>query len=150
MSSRDYRDIASGGLLAAFGLWFSWYAYDHYSLGTLAEMGNGIFPVSLGILLAFFGLIIAVLGFAKRRQKVDFEGKTTLFVLMGIGGFALTAGPFGLIPAIVVLTLVSSLADIGKFRAVTLMALCVVLAAMTYLVFKVGLGLAVPMANWPF
>lgn len=150
MYSRDYRDIVSGGLLAAFGLWYSWYSYGHYSIGTFARMGDGMFPVALGLLLAVFGLVIAILGLTKTGPKVHFDGTTAFFILLGISGFAVVVAPFGLVPAIVTLTVLSSFADIRKFRALTLLVLCAVLSVMAYAIFQFGLGLVVPMFNWPF
>ena len=150
MYSRDYRDVVSGAAMAAFGLWFAWYASTHYSRGTAAQMGDGMFPIILGLAFAFLGVVIAISGLVKPGAKINFNFTTAFFVLIGVAGFALTVGPFGMAPAIVVLTVVSSFADYKKVRARGLFVLCVILCAMTYLIFRLGLGLAVPMIDWPF
>jgi hypothetical protein len=56
MLSRDYRDIVGGLLLVVLGLGFSWYAAEHYDLGSLRRMGPGMFPTVLGVALACLGL----------------------------------------------------------------------------------------------
>ena len=149
MYSRDYRDIVSGAGLTAFGLWFAWYAHSHYSFGTLVRIGDGMFPVVLGCMLAFFGVVILAGGLLKRGPKVHFAAATAFFVLLGVAGFALAVPRFGLVPAIVTLTIISAFADIKKFSVLSLVVLCAALAVMTYLIFKLGLGLAIPMFAWP-
>jgi Ca2+/H+ antiporter len=149
MYPRDYRDIVSGAGLIAFGLWFAWYAYTHYRFGTLVRIGDGMFPVVLGCMLAFFGAVILVGGLLKRGPKVQFAAATALCILLGVAAFALVVPRFGLVPAIVALALISALADIRKFSVLSLSVLCAALSLLTYLIFKVGLGLAMPMFAWP-
>ena len=150
MYSRDYRDIVSGAGLTAFGLWFAWYAHSHYKFGSLALMGDSMFPVVLGCMLAFFGFVILAGGILKRGPEFYFDLPTTFFVLLGVAGFAVTVPRFGLVPAIVTLTIISAFADIKKFSVLSLVVLCAVLAVMMYLIFKLGLGLLVPMFAWPY
>jgi uncharacterized membrane protein YidH (DUF202 family) len=57
---RDYRDIVAGLGLAGFGLAAAAYALSNYSMGTITRMGAGMMPVSLGVILVGFGLLIAI------------------------------------------------------------------------------------------
>lgn len=66
MASLDRREATGGALLTAVGAAFAVYAGAKYSIGTVVSMGPGMIPVSLGVLLAIFGLII--LAGAKRAD----------------------------------------------------------------------------------
>ena len=150
MHSRNLRDIAAGGAMIAFGLWFASYALSHYGRGTLARVGEGAFPAGAGFALAFFGLLTFFGGMAARpRTTTKFRVKAPFFIVLGTASFALVIQPFGLVPAIVLVTVLSSFADL-KARFVSLVILCAVLSLMAYLVFRLGLGLLIPMLDWPF
>lgn len=149
MLSRDYRDIFGGLLMVAFGVWVAWYSAAHYDLGTFRRMAPGMFPMMLGIILAGFGLAIAIPAFFRSGPKPYIRIWTPLFVLLGVGAFAILVRPFGLIPAILGVTIISSLAEL-KFRPVSLAILCVVLCLIAWLTFRVGLGLPMPMFRWPY
>jgi hypothetical protein len=149
MLSRDYRDIVGGGLLIVGGLLFSWYAATNYDMGTLRRMGPGMFPAALGITLALFGMAIAIPAFFKPGPKVTIRIWTPLFIMLGVGAFALMIRPFGLLPAIVAVTVLSSFAEL-RVRPVSLFLLCAVLCVMSWLIFSVGLGLPMAMYRWPF
>ncbi|TKT76299.1 tripartite tricarboxylate transporter TctB family protein [Aquamicrobium sp. LC103] len=149
MLSRDYKDIVGGALLVIVGLVFSWYAATHYDLGTLRRMGPGMFPAALGIVLAGFGAIMAVPAFFRRGEVPSVRIWTPLFVLTGVAGFAVLIRPFGLIPAILAVSIISSFAEL-KVRPISLTILSVSLCVIAWLVFRVGLGLPIAMYRWPF
>lgn len=149
MLSRDYKDIAGGALLVLFGLGFSLYAMGHYDLGTLRRMGPGMFPAALGFVLAFFGVLLLVPAFFRPGVRPEIRIWTPLFVLSGVAAFALTIRPFGLIPAILAVVIISSFAEL-KFRPLSLAILCAVLCLIAWLTFRVGLGLPMAMFRWPF
>lgn len=149
MLSRDYRDIVGGLMLMLFGAWVAWYASDHYELGRLRRMGPGMFPVILGFVLAGFGLAIAVPACFRSGTRPDIRVWTPIFVTAGVAGFALTIKPFGLIPAIIAVTVISSMAEL-RVRPVSLALLCASLSLISFLIFRVALGLPMPMFRWPF
>lgn len=149
MLSRDYRDIVGGALLVIIGIAYSWYAIEHYDLGTLRRMGPGMFPSALGFVLAGFGAVLAVQAFFRTGVMPEIRILTPLFVILGVAAFALTIQPFGLIPAILAVTVISSLAEL-KVRPVSLGILCLVLCVIAWLTFRVGLSLPLPMFRWPF
>jgi hypothetical protein len=150
VQSRDYRDIVAGGVLAAFGGWYAWYSLGHYGRGTLAKVGEGMFPSALGILLALLGAAILLGGLFRPGAKVDLRVRGPVFVILATAGFALLVKPFGLVPAIIATTVLSSLAGSEKVRPFSLLLLCAVLCVLCWLVFPLGLGLLVPMFDWPF
>lgn len=149
MVSRDYRDVAGGLLLLLFGVSFSCYAIEHYDLGTLRRMGPGMFPTGLGFVLAFFGLLLFVPALLRPGIRPEIRVWTPLFILSGVAAFALTIRPFGLLPAILAVTVISSMAEL-KLRPASLSVLCIVLCLIAWLTFRIGLGLPMPMVNWPF
>lgn len=149
MLSRDYRDIVGGALLLVSGLVYAWYSAGNYDLGTLRRMGPGMFPMALGVLLAFFGLLIIIPALFRSGVKPDIRTWSPLFVLSGVAAFAFTIRPFGLIPAVVAVTLISSFAEL-EIRPVRLLLLCTILPLLAFLIFRVGLGLPIPMFRWAF
>jgi hypothetical protein len=148
MLSRDYRDIVGGGLLVAAGAFMALYAMSNYPLGTLRTMGPGMFPTIVGWVLAFFGVLLAISGLFRSGTWPQIPLVTPAIVVASIAAFAMLVRPFGVIPAIVGVTLISCFADL-KFRPVTTLVLCVVLSLVAYLIFQVGLRLPMAMFNWP-
>ena len=148
MLRRDYRDIAGGAVLMAVGIGFAWYAVQSYNVGSLRRMGPGAFPAGLGVILAVLGLLQAVPAFFRAGVMPEIRVWSPIFVLAGLAGFALVIRPFGLVPAVFAVILVSSLADL-RIRPVSIGALATGMALLTWLVFGVGLGMSVPMFRWP-
>lgn len=148
MLSRDYADIVGGAVLIVVGLGFSGYAYMNYDIGSVRRMGPGMFPTAMGIILALLGLMQAVPAFFRTGRMPEIRIWSPLFVLSGVAGFAAMIRPFGLLPAIVVLVLISSCAEL-KIRPLSLFLLTLSLCLMSWLIFSVALGVSLPMARWP-
>lgn len=149
MFKRDYRDMVGGALLIICGLALAWFASHDYDLGTLRRMGPGMFPMGLGLLLAAFGAILFIQALFQSGEMPVIRIWTPLFVLGGTAAFALLIKPFGLIPAICGVVIVSSLAEL-KFRPVLLTILTAALVLIAWVVFRVGLQLPLQMYKWPF
>jgi hypothetical protein len=149
MLSRDYKDIIGGLILVVAGICYSWYSAESYDLGTLRRMGPGMFPMALGVVLAGFGLALMIPAFFRQGEMLRVRIWSPIFVLTGVGGFALTINPLGLFPAIVTGVVISSLAELRP-RPLAVTALCVFLCALSWLTFRVGLGLTIPLWRWPF
>lgn len=149
MFSRDYRDMVGGSLLMAGGLALALYAAASYDLGTLQRMGPGMFPMGLGYVTAGFGGILFVQAMFRPGVMPEIRIWSPLFILLGTGAFALLVRPFGLIPAILAVTIISSFAEL-KVRPVSLTILSGTLCVIAWLVFRVALGLPILMIRWPF
>ena len=145
----DYTDMVGGVLLMAIGAAVSLIAIGNYDLGTLSRMGPGMFPAGLGVLLAIFGLILFLQAFRRRGERPDLRIWSPLFVLGGVAAFAALVVPFGLIPAILGITIVSSLAEL-RIKPSSVALLCLALCLLAPGVFRFGLGLRLPLLNWPF
>lgn len=147
MLNRDYRDMAGGLLLVLAGVLVAWYARETLRLGSLTNMGPGMMPMALGCIMAGLGALIALAGYFRAGAAPEIRIWSPLFVLAGVAAFAMTINPFGLLPAVLAVTVISSLAEL-KVRPLTLLVLSATLCALTYLIFSVGLGLSIPLVRW--
>ncbi|MDF1855922.1 tripartite tricarboxylate transporter TctB family protein [Pseudooceanicola sp.] len=145
----DLKDFIGGFILFAIGLTAAGYAATEYSLGSLRRMGPGMFPVGIAGILAGLGLVVMVQSLFRPPERADIRIWSPLFVLSSIAIFALTIPHFGLIPAIIGITVVSSMAEL-KVRPANLALLCLALSLLTPFVFRVCLGLQIAMFDWPF
>jgi len=146
---RDYRDLIGGGLLTTFGLFAVIYGVIHYPLGTLVSMGPGFFPVAIGGLIVACGLAIVLPALRRPGALPVFEVRPAAAVLGGGIAFSILIQHFGLVPAIVGLVIISAYGD-SKLSLRVKLILAVSLVAVAILIFKVGLGMPVPYAKWPF
>lgn len=108
-----------------------------------------MFPAGLGVVLAVFGLILGLQALRRPGEKPNIRVFSPLFVLGGIAAFAAVIVPFGLIPAIVAVVVISSLADL-RIRPVSLVISCVGLSLAAPFIFVFCLGLQIPLLRWPF
>lgn len=149
MYSRDYRDIIAGLALLGLGLFAALYGINTMRLGTVAQMGPGFFPVTLGFILTGFGAAIIVPAFLRAGRAVEIDLRSFLAVAASILAFGLLVRPFGLLPAIVVLTSIASFAD-GKLAFWKAALLGLALALLAIVIFRFGLGLPVRIVAWPW
>ena len=147
----DYRELAAGGLLIAIGLFFALYASSRYSMGTLGRMGPGMFPTMAGSILVVLGVMVVAPALRRSGHLPLPDIRPALFVLASAVVFGLAINRFGLIPAVIGLTLVAVPADPrGRLGWRGALLLAFVLAVMIALIFRVGLGVPVSLARWPF
>jgi lipid-A-disaccharide synthase-like uncharacterized protein len=146
LRDKDVRDIVGGLGLAAVGLFAVVYG-QRYEFGDLNRMGPGYFPVVLGLMLAVLGVLIALPAFFRRGEPVTVAWKTFGLVMACISVFAFTLKLLGLVLATVLAVFVASLADNApgwKWRVATASGIALV----TWVVFKLGLGMVLP--TWPW
>jgi hypothetical protein len=147
MNARDYRDIIGGGVLICAGAFVAAFATTQLEVGSLARMGPGLFPAALGVLLCGFGAIVAVPAFFREGTPISVDLRPFVFVLASILVFGLAVRRFGVAPAVVVMTLVATLAD-QRLSWRGAIALAVSLAAIAVLIFNVGLDIPVAPFIW--
>lgn len=146
MKHRDAHDIFGGLALAALGLFAFFYAQS-YEFGELNRMGPGYFPVALGVILAALGLLIAIPAFFREGSPIHVEWKTFVLVLVSLVVFALTLKVLGLLLATALSVLIASLAD-REIRWKGRIFLATGIAAVTYVVFSLGLSMVLPIWPW--
>jgi len=120
----------------------------NYKMGTLRDMGPGFLPFWLGLLLAGLGLVAAIqASFAAADEtRLRVEPTQLLFVIGSTLCFALLLRPLGMVLAVVIMTLISSLAS-REFTFLERIVTAVALAALAWLIFYYALGLPLPL--WP-
>jgi hypothetical protein len=104
-------------------------------------MGPGYVPRMLSLILLALGFVICIVAVISGSEPVERpKWKPITLVTIGIVCFALLFERAGLIPALVVLVLISSLAG-EEFKLTEVIGNIVVLSILCTVVFKVGLGM---------
>lgn len=137
---RGTQDVLAGALFIGVGIVAGYVARD-YPLGTTMRMGPGYFPAVLGILLTLAGLAVLVRGLTVRGESLSgFALGPLLLVLGAVALFAFTVERLGIIAAVALVVVVSSLAS-GRFRWLEVTALAVLMSALAVGLFTSALGL---------
>lgn len=144
----DYVDMVGGLLLTFMGMAVAYTAIEFYPMGSIARMGPGMFPAGLGGILAVLGFALVVQSLRRPGERPDLRIFSPIFVLSSVAAFAVIMPYFGLIPAIVAVCVISSLAEL-KFRAVSVAMLAATMTVLCALVFRIGLSLPIPLVRWP-
>ena len=157
MNIKSQKDFFSGLMFMGVGVAFAWGA-SSYTVGSVARMGPGYFPLALGVLLAVLGSVITFKALVVETVDGEKIGKIAwkplFFIIMAnlvfgamIGGLpSLGLPPLGLICGIYALTCIASLAG-DEFKLKEVIVLGTVLAFFSYLAFIVLLKLQFPV--WP-
>jgi hypothetical protein len=133
-----------GGLLAvALGVYALVTARD-YPMGSLLRMGPGFFPYILAGLVIVLGFALMATGLRPRREAapVSVQWRAIAAIGLGIVLFAELLERAGLVPATLILVLVSSLGD-PQWRPWRAGILAVAMAALVYVIFIVVLQIPV-------
>jgi hypothetical protein len=142
---RSPKDFWAGLLYAGFGAVAVIVARD-YGMGSGARMGPAYFPTVLGSLLLRIGVASIARSLFRDGEPIGaIAWLPMVLVTAATVLFGLLLRAAGLVPAIVVLVLVSAAASVKfrfDWRSLGLMALLVAFCA---LVFVEGLGLNVPL-----
>jgi putative tricarboxylic transport membrane protein len=137
---RGPSEVLAGLLFAGCG-GLALYLGSDYPMGSAMRMGPGYFPAILGGLLTLFGCILLVRGLLVDGERPgQFALVPMLLVLAAIGIFALAVERLGIVIAVVLVIVVSSLAS-GEFRWKEQLALNAIMVALAVAGFTYGLGL---------
>ncbi|MFM9968406.1 MAG: tripartite tricarboxylate transporter TctB family protein [Burkholderiales bacterium] len=147
--TRDLTDIFGGALLMVIGLAAVTYTSGRYEIGEISEMGPGMFPTAIGYLLAGLGVLIAVPAFFREGVLPTPEYREFFTVTGSVLLFALTIDRLGLVAALLLLTVVAVAAQ-KKVNWLETFALFVVITIFAVLLFRVGLGMPLPLFKWGF
>ncbi len=145
---RDNRDLIGGVILIGVGLFAALYAGSAYSLGTVRQMGPGMVPTILGCVLAGLGLLIAVPAmFREAALSPPVEWRPLIMVALSVAAFALTIERLGLLPAVIIMTVLAAMAD-RKLGLVAAVLLGAALAALAVAIFIFGLSVPIRILRW--
>jgi hypothetical protein len=140
MSRFMTKDFLAGLMFLAFGL-TALYFGRHLAVGTGVRMGPGYVPRALSFILIGLGGIISVLALVQGSEPTEApKWKPITLVTIGIVCFALLFERAGMLPALVTLVAISSLAG-EEFKLSEVLGNMVVLTILCIIVFKVGLGM---------
>jgi hypothetical protein len=154
---KSQRDFFAGLMFTAVGVAFAWGATT-YNVGNGARMGPGYFPLMLGIVLSFIGLVIMFEGMTVETADGEPVGKWAwkqVFFILGanlafgvlLGGLPSFGIPaMGLIIAIYALVFIAAQAG-SKHALKSVFALATVLAIGSYIAFIWLLKLQIQV--WP-
>ena len=144
-------DIAAGLLFAAFGTWFCAASIFGLTIGTAFRMGPGFFPAVVGGLLLALGLVIALKGWRTEHEILDLRTvpwRAMILFPLGLMAFGLAMRPLGLVIALLALCLCAAMAVKGLSR-VRAVILAVAITILCIGIFKVGLGIELPLlGDW--
>jgi hypothetical protein len=144
---RAVTDILAGLFFVAFGLAFAITSLS-YELGTPLRMGPGYFPLVLGGILVFLGLLIAGKGFLSGAGAEERFGsipwRALLLMVLALLFFGLTVRGLGLVPATAVTAMLTALAS---YRTSVLAAVATAagLTVLCVLIFVLALQLRLPL-----
>ena len=141
---RDWPDILGGLVLALVGVAAAGWAWAHYDLGSLRQMGPGAFPVALGVSLAGIGLVVALPGLRRGGEAVSLAPWPALAVLASILVFGFGLRPLGLVAATFAGVLVASL-PAPRAGWAWRIVLAAAVTALTVAVFRLGLRMSLPL-----
>jgi hypothetical protein len=144
---RDYRDIMGGLLLAVIGLAAALYASARYEIGTVNEMGPGMFPMAIGWTLVVLGALVAVPAFFRAGTLPEFELREFVTIVASILLFALAIDRIGVIAALALLV-GCAVAARPQAKPLESVVLYLVITVSAILLFRTGLGIPLPLVKW--
>jgi hypothetical protein len=145
------KDVLSGLLFAGVALFGLWLSRD-YPIGTALRMGTGYVPRLLCWILLGLGVIVLVQGLrqaqgARSLSSDDISAwRPVVFVAASLVIFGLSIEHLGLVISILLLIGVGAVAARGLKPVETFVA-ALVLIALSWGIFILGLGLTIPV--WP-
>ena len=140
-------DLYGGALCALLGC-VAAFIGTRYGLGTPADIGPGLFPTSVGILLAIAGVAIAGHSARDRREAIDAPDlRGALCIAAGMVAFGIVGSYGGLAPASFALILISALGDRDNTPARAAL-LAIALTVIGVVVFWWALKLQMPLFAW--
>lgn len=143
------RDYYGGGLMLIIGLGAMYIGFS-YETGSLSHMGPGFFPVLVGAVIAFVGLLIVLAADGNPEERGEYpraEWRGWFCIVLSIVAFIVIGSSAGLLPATFAIVFISALGDRqSTFKSAFLLAaaMCVV----CIVVFWWALQLQFPLLMW--
>ncbi len=151
------RDYYAGALMVLVGVGAAVQGFQ-YNVGTLTHMGAGFFPVALGVILAFLGVLIA--GLAKRPQlrptlheggplepSSGPEWRGWFCILFSIVAFIVLGQYGGLLPATFAVVFISAMGDRDN-TWVSALVLASAISLSCVVIFWWALQVQFPLFTW--
>lgn len=144
-TNKARKDLLAGGVFVAFGLAFAG-ASARYDLGTPLRLGPGAFPLVLGGVLVLLGILVVVMGFAAGEgdDVGPIPWRSAVLVVAAVGFFGYTVRGLGLVPSLLVTTLLAAFAG-RRTGVVAAGAIAAGLTILCVLIFVTALQLRLPL-----
>lgn len=141
---RAIKDLLAGLVFIGFGLAFAVGAAT-YEIGTALRMGPGYFPLVLGGLLVFLGVLIIVKASVAGEEDAigPVPWKAALVIVGALVFFGATIRGLGVVPSVFVTALVAGLSG-RRPGFVAPVAIALGLTVASVLIFIVALELPLP------
>jgi nitrogen fixation-related uncharacterized protein len=142
------RDLCGGLLVSLIGVGAVLQGMQ-YPLGTLSDLGPGMFPTGIGTLLILVGIAIAASGLNTRDESEDRppDWRGWGCIIGGTLAFAILGAYAGLIIATFALVFISALGD-RKNTVLQAATLAVAMVVVSIVVFWWALKLQMPLLPW--
>ena len=142
------EDVLAGLMFIGFavlGLWLS----RNYPVGTAVRMGTGYVPRLLCWILLVLGAVVMVIGLRAadaEDEQQRLRWRPIVLIPAALVALALTIERLGIVLAILLLVGIGSVAS-RDLRPLETLAAALVLIALSWSIFILGLGLTIPV--WP-
>ena len=146
--TRDYRDLIGGVLLLLLGGGVVVYGTLSYDMGTIRQMGPGMFPVALGCVVLLLGVAIVAGGWSREGDAIEIHGRALIAILSSIVAFGVLVESTGIVPASIAAIVIAMFAERGN-SPLAIGATTVSLLVVCYVVFELILKLRIPLVKWP-
>lgn len=144
------RELLSAALLMAIGIATA-VAGSKYTIGSLARMGPGFFPVALGVLLVLLSLLMVFTPVSVEDRLAEEqpapEYRAWACVILGVIAFIVLGSYGGLVPGTFGLVLISALGD-QRNTLKNALALAAGVTVLAVLLFKLLLEMQIPLFTW--
>lgn len=141
------QDAAAGAFLLVIAGIALWLGAD-LPVGTVRQLGPGMFPRVLAILVGVVGVMIVIDAFLQSGEGLErWPLRAPLFILGAAIAFGFAVRPLGLIVAAPLVMLVGAFAS-PETRIREVLAFGVVMTVFCVGLFKYALGLPIPVAPW--
>ncbi len=147
MIRRIPKNTGAGFFLIAVAALALWQTAD-LAGGSLRQMGPGMLPRVLASLLGLAGIVLIISTYWQERVALErWSLRGLIFILGAVIAFGLTVRPLGLAVA-GPLALVISVGASSESRLAEIAIFGVVMTGFCILLFKMFLGLPIPVAPW--
>jgi len=141
------QDLAASLFLLSIGALALWFTRD-LSSGTLRQMGPGLLPKALAVLLAVLAAILLVDSFKEKGEALTaWSPRALIFVLGAFCAFGFAVRPLGLSVAGPLAVVIAGMAS-NETRFSETLIYGLAMTAFCVGLFKFALGLPIPLAPW--
>ncbi|WP_425105063.1 tripartite tricarboxylate transporter TctB family protein [Ancylobacter sp.] len=141
---RSRNDLYVGAIFIILALFFGSEA-RHYDLGAGGQVGPGLFPVVLSVLLFALGVAIGLQHWSSHSEHHAraVPWRAIVLVCLSLFLFGYASDDLGLVPVVFLCTALTALSSTQNSLAAAL-AIAAVMSLLCFAVFKLGLGINLP------